>query len=100
MLDIAVNLPTDRIADICRRHHVQELAVFGSALTDRFGPTSDLDFLVVFEPGAEIGFLALAKMQRELSELTHRPVDLVPKAGLKLTIRDSIIADAWVIYAA
>jgi hypothetical protein len=100
MPDIAVNLPPDRIASICRQYHVQELSVFGSVLTDRFGPASDLDFLVVFEPDAEIGFLALAKMQRELSELINRPVDLVPKAGLKSTIRDSVLADMQVIYAA
>ena len=100
MADIAVELPIDRIADICRLYHVQELAVFGSALTNRFGPESDLDFLVAFKPGAEIGFLALAKMQRELAELAHRPVDLVPKAGLKPTIRESVLAAAQVIYAA
>ena len=100
MLDIAVELPAAQIAAICRQYHVRELAVFGSALTDRFGPASDLDFLVVFDPDAEIGFLALAKMQRELAALTHRPVDLVPRAGLKPTIRDSVLADARVIYAA
>ena len=100
MLDIAVELPIEQIAAICRQYHVRELSVFGSALTDRFGPASDLDFLVVFEPDAEIGFLALARMQRELSELARRPVDLVPKTGLKPTIRDSVVADARVIYAA
>lgn len=100
MLDIAVELPIEQIAAICRQYHVRELSVFGSALTDRFGPASDLDFLVVFEPDAEIGFLALARMQRELSELARRPVDLVPKTGLKSTIRDSVVADARVIYAA
>jgi uncharacterized protein len=100
MADMHVELPLDRIAEICSAYHVQELSVFGSAMTDRFGPASDLDLLVVFEPDAEIGFLALAKMQRELSALAHRPVDLVPKAGLKSTIRESVLASAQVIYAA
>ena len=79
MPELAVDLPIDQIVDICRTYHVQELSIFGSALTDRFGPASDLDFLVAFKPDAEIGFLTLAKMQRELANLTDRPVDLVPK---------------------
>jgi uncharacterized protein len=100
MVALGVGLTAERITEICRAYHVQELSVFGSILTDRFGPTSDLDLLVVFEPDAEIGFLALTKMQRELSALAHRPVDLVPKAGLKSTIRESVLASAQVIYAA
>ena len=100
MLDAIAQLPTDQIAKICRTNHVQELSVFGSALTERFGVSSDLDFLVVFEPDAVIGFLALAKLQRELATLTKRQVDLVPKAGLKAAIRDAVLASAQVIYAA
>jgi uncharacterized protein len=100
MPDVIAQLPSERIAEICRRNRVRELSVFGSALTERFSPTSDLDLLVVFDPDAEIGFLALAKLQRELSVLVKRPVDLVPKAGLKATIRDAVLAGAQVIYAA
>ena len=100
MPDEIAQLPSERIAEICRRNRVRELSVFGSALTERFGPTSDLDLLVVFDPDAEIGFLALAKLQRELSALVQRPVDLVPKAGLKATIREAVLAGAQVIYAA
>jgi predicted nucleotidyltransferase len=100
MPQLAVDLPIDQIADICRMYHVQELSVFGSVLTDRFGPASDVDFLVEFKPDAEIGFLALAKMQRELTNVAHRPVDLVPKAGLKEAIREAVLTSARVIYAA
>ena len=100
MPDVIAQLPSERIAEICRRNRVRELSVFGSALTEHFGPASDLDLLVVFDPDAEIGFLALAKLQRELSALAQRPVDLVPKAGLKAAIRDAVLADAQVIYAA
>ena len=96
----AVALPIDRFADVCRIYQVHELSVFGSVLTDQFGPASDVDFLVVFESDAEIGFLALAKMQRELSNLVHRPVDLVPKTGLKPAIREAVLAEAQVVYAA
>ena len=100
MTEPVADLRTDRIADICRAYHVKELSIFGSVLTDRYQATSDIDILVVFESGVEVGFLTLARLQRELSTLYRRPVDLVPKTGLKPAIRDSVLAEAQVIYAA
>ena len=91
---------TDALRPICERYQVRELALFGSALGHDFGPQSDLDFLVEFQPDAQIGFLALASLQRELSGLLGRPVDLVPKGGLKPVIRDEVLSEAEVLYAA
>jgi predicted nucleotidyltransferase len=79
---------------------VQELALFGSALTSDFGEESDIDLLVTFQPGARVGFLTLARMQRELAQILGRKVDLVPKGGLKPIIRESVLANARVLYAA
>jgi len=46
----------DLIAEICRRHHVVRLEVFGSAADDSFDPErSDVDFLVEFSPGEDMG---------------------------------------------
>jgi antitoxin (DNA-binding transcriptional repressor) of toxin-antitoxin stability system len=56
--------------------------------------------LVEFEPDAQVGFVALSRMQRELAELLQRPVDLVPKEGLKPKIREAVLASAEVVYAA
>jgi predicted nucleotidyltransferase len=100
-MDEIVPLPIPaEIADFCRKNQVRELALFGSAVTPRFSGTSDIDLLVAFEPGARVGFLTLARMQRELEELFGRKVDLVPKGGLKPVIRDSVLASARVLYAA
>ena len=55
---------------------------------------------MTFEPDAAIGFLALARIQRELAELLKRPVDLVPESGLKPLIRDEVLSSAEVLYAA
>lgn len=38
------------LAALCRQHHVQRLAAFGSVLTPAFGPDSDVDFVAAFEP--------------------------------------------------
>jgi predicted nucleotidyltransferase len=93
-------MSSQALADLCRRYGVQELALFGSAGTERFRAASDLDFLVTFEPQARPGFLTLSRLQRDLEALFHRKVDLVPKKGLKPTIRDSVLVTAQVVYAA
>ncbi len=77
---------------------MQELALFGSAASGIIGSESDIDLLVTFLPEARVGFLTLARMQRELEELFGRKVDLVPKGGLKPVIRDSVLASARVLY--
>jgi len=95
-----IEIPQDRIVDLCRRFHVSRLALFGSVLGDRFGPDSDIDVLVTFDPHAQVGFLTLSRLQRELTQILDRTVDLVPETGLKPLIRDEVIASSQVIYAA
>jgi len=94
-----VPLPIEKIAEFCRRNHIRQLSLFGSVLRDDFRPDSDVDVLVEFEPSAKIGLFALTDMQDELVNLFNRPVDLVPKLGLKPLIRDSVINSALVVYA-
>ena len=95
-----INLPSDKIIAYCRRNQIRQLMLFGSVLRDDFNPESDIDVLVVFEQEAQIGFMALGRMKRELSDILERPVDLIPQDGLKLKIRDSVLSTAEVIYAA
>ena len=96
----SIDIPLERLAEFCRRYGVRELSLFGSALRDDFGPDSDLDILVEFDPSAEVGFITLSRMQRELAALLGRRVDLVPKQGLKEKIRRHVLDSAEVIYAA
>lgn len=44
-----IELNLQRIIDLCRKHKVKTLAVFGSILTDRFNDQSDVDLLVNFD---------------------------------------------------
>ena len=101
----ALDLPLDAIAGLCHKYHVEELAIFGSALRDEFRPDSDVDFLVKFE-GNDYGpwMGKLTGLEQELASLLCRPVDLVDKAGIEQSRnwirRRAILESAQVIYAA
>jgi predicted nucleotidyltransferase len=99
---MAAQIPRDtRVFDaFCRRHHVVELAVFGSALRDDFGPESDVDILVTFDPAARVSLFDLVDIADELTGIMGRRVDLVTKTGLKSQIRQSVLASSRIIYAA
>jgi hypothetical protein len=94
-----VSIPQVEIQEFCRRNQIQSLALFGSVLRADFRSDSDVDILVEFQPKARVGFLAMGRMQRELTALLRRPVDLVPRDGLKPLIRDAVLADTEVVYA-
>jgi predicted nucleotidyltransferase len=98
-MNARLSLDRDLIAEFCRRHHVRRLALFGSALRDDFGPDSDLDVLVEFEPGHVPGFGFLA-MQDELSALLNRQVDLNTPGFLNRHFREEVLAEAEVLYDA
>lgn len=65
-----------QLAEFCRARRIRRLSILGSALRDDFRPDSDLDLLVEFEPGHRIGLSGMAALQRELSTLVGRDVDL------------------------
>jgi predicted nucleotidyltransferase len=87
-----------QIADFCRRHHIRRLAFFGSVLRDDFGPDSDVDVLVEFEPGHAVGF-GIFEIENELSGLLggHK-VDLVNPKYLNRWLKDRVLASAQVQY--
>ena len=97
---IRISIPKKDLKEFCRRYQVNRLALFGSVLRRDFRKDSDVDVLVSFEPDAHVGFITLSRMQRELSELFERPVDLVLMDGLKPVIRDSVLANIEEVYAA
>lgn len=83
MLDL-LTTRLEAITEICRRHGVRSLSVFGSATTDDFDPAhSDVDLLVEFESPDTDLFDAYFGLQEQLSELLGRPVDLVMPSALR-----------------
>jgi len=100
MAEVRISFSREEIAGFCQRNGIRRLAFFGSVLGERFGTDSDVDVLVDFQPDAQIGFVSLSRIQRELATLLGRPVDLVPRDGLKPIIRDAVLSGAEEIYAA
>jgi hypothetical protein len=94
-----LTIDRERIAQFCRRHHIRRLALFGSALREDFGPDSDVDVLVEFEPG-HIPGLAFFTMQEELSRLVGRPVDLNTAGFLSRYFRQAVLNEAEPLYVA
>jgi hypothetical protein len=97
------NLQLDReaLTAFCRKWRIRELSIFGSAVRDDFGPESDLDFLVSFEPGAPLDIDRWLDMKEELELHCGRPVDLVEKEALRNPWRKhEILGTCEVIYAA
>jgi predicted nucleotidyltransferase len=88
-----------RLGELCRKYGIAELAVFGSVARGNAGPDSDVDLLYVRVPGNDLG-MAYFDLQEDLERLFGRRVDLVAKDGLHRVIRDQVLADAQVLYAA
>jgi len=100
-MNLQVQLDQDALAAFWRKWRVRELSVFGSALRDDFGPESDLDFLVSFEPEAGLDLFDLVDMKDELAALCGRPVDLIEKEALRNPRRKrEILSTHEVVYAA
>ena len=98
MTRVKVEIPHANVAAFCRRHHIRKLALFGSVLRDDFRPDSDIDVLVEFEPGHVSGFIRLAGMELELSEiLGGRKVDMNTPMCLSPYFRDEVLAEAEVL---
>lgn len=79
---------------------IARLALFGSVLHDQDRPDSNVDLLVEFLHGHRIGSIGLAAIERELSTLLGRKVDLRPPRDLSPKFRDDVLRTAAEQYAA
>lgn len=100
MAEVKINLPTSDLTDFCQRHYIRKLAVFGSVLRNDFGPDSDVDFLVEFDPNHIPGLIRLAGMELELSNWIQRKADLRTPKDLSRYFRDEVLRTAVVQYDA
>ena len=97
VMDIDALLPSYQIRSFCQKHHIRQLSFFESVVRDDFGPQSDVDVLVEFEPGHAPGF-DFFLMEAELSQLLERKVDLQTLNFLSTEIRRSVLSEAVPAY--
>lgn len=98
-----LSLPHEAIISFCQKWGITKLALFGSALRDDFGPDSDVDFLVTFDPASQWTLFNLVTMELELTEIVGRKVDLVCRESIEQShnwIRRKAILDSAELYYA
>jgi uncharacterized protein len=98
---VGINIESEKIRAFCQKWHVRELALFGSVLSDEFGPDSDVDVLISLEENESLGMADYLDMIEELKKIFGREVDLVEKEALRNPYRRySILSNREVLYAA
>jgi predicted nucleotidyltransferase len=90
-------LSSSQIDEFCRKNYIRKMALFGSVVRKDFGPLSDIDVLVEFEPGHAPGF-EFFKMEAELSRIFGRKVDLQTLNFLGVEIRQTVLSEAVPAY--
>ena len=93
------DLPKDKIAEFCKSNYIIKLSLFGSVLRDDFNETSDIDILVEFDKGHIPGFIRLANIANQLSEILEgKKVDIRTPNELSPYFRDKVLESAEVKY--
>ncbi len=96
-MHMSLSLPADLPA-LCRAHDITYLGLFGSYARQEAGQTSDIDLIVQF--GSPKSLLRVIATEEALSEAFTRQVDLVTEAALSPYLRERILAEVQVLYAA
>jgi len=99
-MELPISIDEGRVAAFCRKHHLTKLALFGSVLTDRFGPDSDVDVLFEYDPEHVPSLFDVAAMEEELTEILGRKADMRTPQDLSRYFRDEVVRNAVVQYAA
>jgi predicted nucleotidyltransferase len=102
MLHPSLKFDREALADICRRYHIRELSIFGSATREDFGPDSDVDVLLEYDEHRKPNWDQHFAMLFELEAVFGRSVDLIN--GRKLIVnpyrRATILPSLERLYAA
>jgi predicted nucleotidyltransferase len=82
----------DRLIELCINHKVKELYLFGSALTERFQDSSDIDMLIQFYHVDLMDYFDnYMDLKEKLEQLFKRPVDLVENQAIRNPIFRRIV---------
>lgn len=98
MVRIAVD--KEKVAVFCRENRIRRLALFGSVLREDFGPGSDVDVLVEFDPGHAPGLLGMVRLESGLAAIFGgRKIDMRTPEDLSRYFRREVLRLAEVQYA-
>jgi len=97
-MSLKIDLSEDKIKEFCQRNRIRRLSLFGSVLREDFGPESDIDVLVEFEPETNVGLITLAGMEIELGQMLGYKVEIHTVKGLNPHFRDEVLDQADVQY--
>jgi len=95
-----IDIPREKLAAFCQRHHIRRLALFGSILRDDFTDESDIDMLVEFDPDHVPGYYGLIQMEMSLTQMLGRKVDLRTPGELSRHFRQQVMIEAEDQYVA
>src|SRR5438094_7217911 len=99
---LKLDLPSEKIAEFCRRWRIIRLEAFGSALRADFRENSDVDLLATYSLEAHWSLLDRVRMKYELEALLGREVDLLNRRAMEKSGRGrapAILAEAELVYA-
>lgn len=83
---------TDKLIELCLRHKVGQLYLFGSVLTNQFNESSDIDFLVQFNDVDILEYFDnYMDFKEQLEALFGRSVDLVENQAIRNPVFRRII---------
>jgi len=97
--ETAMELPVDAIREYCASQPIRRLSVFGSALHGELRSDSDIDLLVEYVAGAQVG-MAFFQHMVDLSQIIGREVDLRTPEDLSRYFRQAVCEEARLIFEA
>lgn len=85
-----------QIVPVLQKYGFTKASLVGSYARGDFSELSDIDLVV--EPPKEMSLLGLVRVQRELTELTGKAVDLLTYNGLHPYVRKYILDSEQILY--
>jgi hypothetical protein len=95
-----LNKHSNKLKEFCKTNKIKKLSLYGSYLNNTYKAESDIDLLVEFEENTGYGLLDAARIERELSEIIGKKVDLRTLEELSRYFRSTIVKEAVVKYEA
>ncbi len=92
-------IDANQLAEVCRRYGINKLYVFGSVSRGEATDSSDIDVLYELLPGSRLGW-KIEDFSDELAQILGRPVDLISRNALHDRLREPVLAEARLFYAA